>query len=168
MLAKPLIHHAICLPAPLCVSVGLSIPAAAADDPPSVIQLGPSQARIIDLPRPAGAVIVAEPTALSALLDSPQRLVLIPQRIAATSLTVLDQAGRIMLGAEVMISGRQGNSLRMTRGCTTAGDCLPSTVEVCADDCVTLPLLAEATPKPESGGSVASQPSAPTDASSSP
>jgi Flp pilus assembly secretin CpaC len=117
---------------------------AAAQETGSVIQLGPAQARIVELPRPAGAVIVAAPEALAAVLDSPQRLVLIPRQISATSLTVLDQSGTVMLQSSVIISGRNTNAMRVTRGCTGTGNCLPSSVEFCADDCVTLPILATA------------------------
>ena len=117
-----------------------------------VIRLGPAQSRIIDLPRPASAVIVAAPDALSALLDSPQRLVLIPRQISATSLPVLDSDGQPMLQSAVIISGRNSSSMRITRGCSALGNCLPSSVEYCAGDCVTLPLMATVPAAPSIGG----------------
>lgn len=121
------------------------------------IRLGPSQAHIIDLPRPAAAVIVAAPDALSALLDSPTRLVLIPRQISATSLTVLDDQGEPVLQSSVIISGRDKSTMRVTRGCTSLGNCLSSSVEYCAGDCVTLPLLTTAPPAATAGGTAPNQ-----------
>ncbi|MEM6901854.1 MAG: pilus assembly protein N-terminal domain-containing protein [Pseudomonadota bacterium] len=130
--------------------------AGATVEPPPVIRrilrLGPAQAEIIDLPRPAGAVIIAAPDTVSAVLDSPQRLLLIPRQLSATSLTVLDDQDRPMLEAQVIISGRNNRSLRVTRGCPTGSRCPQSTVEFCAGDCITLPLLATAPANPSING----------------
>ncbi|MBV6633382.1 MAG: pilus assembly protein N-terminal domain-containing protein [Alphaproteobacteria bacterium] len=117
-----------------------------------ILRLGPAQARIVELPRPAGAVIVAAPDTVSAVLDSPQRLLLIPRQLSATSLTVLDDLDRPMLEAQVIISGRNNRSLRVTRGCPTGSRCPESTVEFCAGDCITLPLLATAPANPSING----------------
>ena len=136
---------------------GADTPNAALEQSLDIIRLGPSQARIIDLPRPAAAVIVAAPDALSALLDSPTRMILIPRQISATSLTVLDEAGLPILESAVIISGRNNATTRVTRGCTASGNCLPSTVEYCAGDCVTLPLLTRAPQAASTGGTEPSQ-----------
>ena len=149
-------------PAAKSQSVGENVNVAsveALDQTIDIIRLGPSQARIIDLPRPAAAVIVAAPDALSALLDSPTRMILIPRQISATSLTVLDEAGLPILESAVIISGRNNATTRVTRGCTASGNCLPSTVEYCAGDCVTLPLLTAVPQAASTGGTEANQPS---------
>ena len=139
------------------MSTGADTANSALEQSIDIIRLGPSQARIIDLPRPAAAVIVAAPDALSALLDSPTRMILIPRQISATSLTVLDEAGQPILESAVIISGRNNATTRVIRGCTASGNCLPSTVEYCAGDCVTLPLLTRAPQAASTGGTEPTQ-----------
>lgn len=146
MLSKSFYRRQLTLGAILLTILVLMVPAArhALGQSRDVMQLGITEARIIELPRNAAAVVVSRPEAMNALLDTPRRLILIPRSVSATALTVIDERGRTILDADVMISGRDRQSVRVLRGCAGSGrGCAPSTVEFCADRCVTIGALSQ-------------------------
>lgn len=103
-----------------------------------VIQMAPSQAELLHLERPAGAVIVGNPAHVTAILDQPQLLVLIPGAMGATNLTILDQEGQILLSRQVIVNAKRAGHVTVHRACNGGqGEaCRPQVVLNCAHGCV--------------------------------
>lgn len=100
--------------------------------------LTPAKAEILRLPMEAGAVIVGNPDYISAILDSPQLLVLVPQREGATSLTVLDQRGNTIVNRDILISANSLGHVKITRGCRAGEDCQAPEILRCFGKCITI------------------------------
>ena len=110
---------------------------AAAREGGRAIQLAPGRAQVVPLPADAGAVVVGNPANLTAMLDTPRTMILVPHQPGITSLTVLDRKGETMLASDIVVSARQPGSLNIVRSCIgEAKDCKPVTTFYCGAGCV--------------------------------
>lgn len=105
----------------------------------SVITLNLATSTIINLDQPATTVLVANPQAVSAILDTPTRLVLMPLRATATHLTILNRDGHIIRDALIMVSPRREQAIMIDRHCVGGSGCPASTTHYCTDhECLDL------------------------------
>ncbi|GAB5388771.1 MAG: hypothetical protein Alpg2KO_17390 [Alphaproteobacteria bacterium] len=110
------------------------------------LTMQPSQSEIVRLPRDAASVIVANPAHLTAVLDQPDILVLIPNTPGRTSIIVLDEEGRSLYSRMVTVRTGRG-TVNVVRNCTDgAGDCAPVETLDCAPNCVSITYPEAATP----------------------
>lgn len=115
----------------------------------AAIKLSPTKAEILRLPRDAGTVIVGNPSYVSALLDSPKLVVLVPQQVGSTSLTILDQEGNVLIDQDILISPYETGQVKIKRGCLAGAACPSDEYYQCAENCV----LVQAMPVTSSGSS---------------
>jgi hypothetical protein len=110
---------------------------AVARDGARTIQLAPGRAQVVPLPDDAGAVVVGNPAHLTAMLDTPRTMILVPHQPGLTSLTVLDRSGRTMLATDIVVSARQPGSLNVVRSCVDGDkNCKAVTTFYCGAGCV--------------------------------
>ena len=104
-----------------------------------LIRLTPEQSELVKLDRAATSVIVGNPAHLSVLLDTPTLMVLVPRIPGATSLTVLDDVGEVIMQRHVIVGSPKQNYVRVRRSCANAGrgarDCQATSVYFCPDMC---------------------------------
>ncbi len=106
-----------------------------ADEIGDIIRLTSDKNMLLRLSQDAASVIVNNPTQLAVMLDSPRLMILMPRTPGATSLTVLDAKGQIILRKSVIISNVQTQYVRIRRMCSGDPDCRPSAYYYCPDGC---------------------------------
>lgn len=122
-----------------------TVPFARADN--DIITLNLAKSHIIDLPEPAGTILIANPAAVNAILDQPQRLILMPLQPTATHMTILNRQGGMMIDATIMVSPRREQAVMVDRHCTGTGGCPASSTHYCTDlECLDLSMRGTTTP----------------------
>ena len=117
----------------LCL-VGISSAIAFAE--PAPLELTMDQTQLIPLDKSAASVIVANPEHISVTLDNPRLLILTPHAAGATSLIVLDAAGKTILEQEVIVTNVQKKYVRIKRMCTgNDASCAAQSYDYCPDGC---------------------------------
>lgn len=137
--------------------LGIPIGEAFARDGVRAIQLAPGRAQVVPLPADAGAVVVGNPANLTAMLDTPRTMILVPHQPGVTSLTVLDRRGETMLASDIVVSAKQPGSVNVVRSCIgEAKGCKPVTTFYCGAGCVEL-TAPEAGKAPEPAASLGNE-----------
>lgn len=118
------------------------------------IHLMPSMAEILRLDGTAETVIVANPAHVIVQVANPETLILIPQAVGSTSLTVLGKEGDIIYDGAVVVSGIAPGNVTIRRGCgingANANGCLPTQHLQCAGG-ICEPTIATPGETPSSG-----------------
>lgn len=106
-----------------------------ADDAPFI--LSQDTPTIVNLPADAGSVLVGNPEHAQAVVENPRLVMLMPRRPGATSLTVLDTKGKLIMSRKVLVGGTtKTGTLRINRVCKpNDGSCNPTKVYNCAGRC---------------------------------
>ncbi len=123
------------MPAEMAFKKGLMIDTDAITHPP--LKMTPDKSEMIRLDAPAHSVIVGNPNHLSVIADSSLTLVLVPRAPGATYLTVLGQAGRVLMQRHVLVASPQEKYMRVRRSCASgkSADCQETSVFYCPDMC---------------------------------
>lgn len=98
------------------------------------IYLTPKESKIMDLDQSVGSVIVANPAHASVFLDTPQKVIILPQQPGATDFTLLNQAGNEILTRTIVVTERDTPLIRVRQICS-GDDCVGDTVYYCPDIC---------------------------------
>lgn len=116
----------------------------------NILRLTPDRTHIVRLEQDAASVIVANPMHAVVMLDSPRLLVVMPRQPGATTFTVLNSAGNVILEQDVVISGAQQHYVRVRRMCD-ANDrsCTPNSYFYCPDGCYEVSTVPGDTAPPE-------------------
>ena len=121
----------------IALIAAVPLDSAVAREAARAIQLAPGRAQVVPLPDDAGAVVVGNPAHLTAMLDTPRTMILVPHQPGLTSLTVLDRSGGTMLARDIVVSARQPGSLNVVRSCSDNDKgCKPVTTFYCGAGCV--------------------------------
>jgi hypothetical protein len=126
------------------------------------LRLTTNKDRLIRLDQDAASVIVNNPAHLVVMLDSPRLMILMPRQPGATSFTVLDGEGKVVLHKEVVVTNVQPDYVRIRRICSfsTDGTCAPSSYFYCPDGCYEVTSVGDAdnsnVPAPSAAPSAAS------------
>ncbi len=99
------------------------------------IRLSPDRTKVLRLRENAASVVVANPAHASVILDSPKLLILMPREPGATSFTVMNAEGKVLLERNIIVTGTQPQYVRVRRVCGNARDCAPSNYYYCPDGC---------------------------------
>jgi hypothetical protein len=99
------------------------------------LRLTTNKDKIIRLDQDAASVIVNNPEHAAVLLDSPRLLIVMPRQPGATSFSVLDNAGNVILKKEIIVTNVQPHYVRIRRMCNGGGDCAPVSYFYCPDGC---------------------------------
>ncbi len=111
------------------------------------LKLTPDKSELIRLPEKAGSIIIGNPDHLSILADSAKTLVLVPKLPGATSVTVLNMEGKLLLQRHVIVSSPKEKYVRIRKSCASGTEgCEATSVYYCPDMChkVTVPTLQDA------------------------
>jgi hypothetical protein len=120
---------------------------------PAPLELTMDKTRLVHLEQDAASVIVANPTHVSVSLENPRLLFLTPHEAGATSMIVLDAAGKTILEQELVVTNVQQKYVRVRRMCG-GGDasCAAQSYTYCPDGCY------EVTPVAGTGGGASPPP----------
>lgn len=111
------------------------------------LRLTMNKDQIIRLNQDAASVVVNNPAHAEVLLDSPRLLIVMPRAAGATSFTVLNAKGDIILRRDIIVTNVQPKYVRIRRMCTGSdASCVPAAYYYCPDGCY------EVTPVGTSGG----------------
>lgn len=101
-----------------------------------ILRLTTNKDKLIRLEKDAASVIVNNPEHAQVLLDSPRLLIVMPRQPGATSFSVLDGAGNVILHKEIIVSNVESHYVRIRRMCT-GGDasCAPTSYFYCPNGC---------------------------------
>lgn len=114
----------------------LSFAAPAFAQTEGTINVAPDKPEILRLDQEAASVIVGSPKYASVTLDSPTTLLIMPRAQGATSLTVLNKEGEIIMERRLIVGGPQDKYVRIRRACTAEmAGCMPSQLYYCPDGC---------------------------------
>jgi len=102
---------------------------------PAPLEITMDQTRLVRLHQDAASVIVANPEHVSVSLDNPRLLMLTPHQAGATSMIVLDAAGKTILERDIIITNVQQNYVRIRRMCTGNDGCAAKSYAYCPDGC---------------------------------
>jgi len=108
------------------------------DDTHPPLRLTPDKSEIVRLEEDAISVIVGNPDHLGILMDDSRLLILVPRQPGATYLTVLNQAGQVIMQRHVLVSVANQNYIRIRRSCGGAAGnaaCEDTTVYYCDGMC---------------------------------
>lgn len=111
------------------------------------IRITPDKTHIVRLDRNAASVIVANPAHAEIVLDTPRLLVIMPRSPGATSFTVLDAEGEVIMEKNVIVAAAaQPSYVRIRRVCLSQDtNCRPTTYHYCPDGCYDINPVAAAT-----------------------
>lgn len=105
-------------------------------DTDPMIRLTPDKSELVRLDRDAVSVVVGNPTHLSVLLDTPRMLILVPKVPGATSFTVLDEAGNVVMQRHALVAAPKDKYVRIRRSCPAGStNCRATSVYFCPDIC---------------------------------
>ena len=100
------------------------------------LRLTTDKNKLIRLDKDAASVIVNTPEHASVMLDSPRLLIVMPRQPGATSFSVLDAKGSVLLHKEIIVSNVQRNYVRIRRMCTgNDAGCAPTSYFYCPNGC---------------------------------
>lgn len=101
------------------------------------VRLTPDKSEIITLDGKASTIIVGNPTHLSIMADSAERLVLVPRTPGATYFSVLDKNGKVIMQRHVIVASPKEKYMRIRKSCagSDADSCNPTQVYYCPDMC---------------------------------
>ncbi len=113
-----------------------------------ILRLTSNKDRIIRLDQDAASVIVNNPAHASVVLDSPRLLIVMPRAPGATSFSVLNAAGDVILHKNIVVTNVEKKYVRVRRICGAGTDasCVPTAYFYCPDGCY------EVTPVENTGG----------------
>lgn len=101
-----------------------------------IIAVSPDKPEIVRLESDAASIIVGSPKFASVTLDNPRTMLVIPRAEGATSLTVLNSEGDIILEKSIVVGGPKENYVRIRRACpSNLGGCVSSQTYYCPDGC---------------------------------
>lgn len=101
----------------------------------NILRLTPDRTHIVRLEDDAASVIVTNPAHATVMLDSPRLLVVMPRQPGATTFTVLNGKGDIILEQDVIVTGSQARYVRIRRMCGNEPNCMPNAYFYCPDGC---------------------------------
>jgi Flp pilus assembly secretin CpaC len=107
-------------------------------DTDSMIRLTPDKSELVRLDQDAVSVVVGNPTHLSVLLDTPRLLILVPKAPGATSFSVLDGKGQVIMQRHAIVAAPKEKYVRIRRSCSgsnNSADCRQTSVYFCPDIC---------------------------------
>lgn len=91
---------------------------------------------LVRLEQNAASVIVNNPEHAAIMLDSPRLLIVMPRQPGATSFTVLNDGGDIILQKDIIVTNAQPQYVRIRRMCGSGdSSCLPTAYYYCPDGC---------------------------------
>lgn len=130
--------------------------ALAADD--EALHLTMNKDELVRLDQDAASVIVNNPAHAEVTLDSPRLLIVMPRAPGATSFTVLNAKGAVILTRDIIVSGTQApRHVRVRRICQgNDASCVPSAYYYCPDGCYEITPVGQA--GPQAGGAPAPAP----------
>ncbi len=99
------------------------------------LRLTPDKSEIVRLEEDAVSIIVGNPDHLGILMDDSRLLILVPRQPGATYLTVLNQAGQVIMQRHVIVSVANQNYIRIRRSCGNDSACQQTTVYYCDGMC---------------------------------
>lgn len=106
------------------------------DDKDDALRITSNKDLLLRLDKDAAAVIVNNPETVSIMLDSPRLLILMPRKPGATSFTVLDGNGDLVMQRDVIVSNVQSKYVRIRKMCNGADtSCQPAAYYYCPDGC---------------------------------
>ncbi len=147
-------------------------PAAVNNNEDGIIRLTPDRTHLVRLQEDASSVIVTNPAHASVMLDSPRLLVVMPREPGATSFTVLNTKGDVILEQDVIVSAVQKRYVRVRRMCGNSDPtCTRNAYFYCPDGCyevMTVPGDEDAGNIPEIAGSMQPQAANPNNNSGAP
>lgn len=124
---------------------------------PAPLEMTMDKTQLLRLDQDAASVIVANPEHLSVDLDNARLLMLTPLQAGATSIIVLDAAGKVILERDVLITNVQNKYVRVKRICAGSdSSCAATSYTYCPDGCYEVTPVATG-----AGGGAAPPPTAP-------
>lgn len=133
----------------------------------AALRLTMNKDQIIRLNQDAASVIVNNPAHAEVLLDSPRLLIVMPRAPGATSFTVLNSAGDIILRRDIIVASTEPKYVRIRRMCNgNDASCIPAAYYYCPDGCYEVTPVGETAsggnvPPPANGAGGAASPSQP-------
>lgn len=101
-----------------------------------IIAVSPDKPEIVKLDVDAASIIVGSPKYASVTLDNPRTMLVIPRAEGATSLTVLNSDGEIVMEKSIIVGGPKEKYVRIRRACPeNLGGCMSSQTFYCPDGC---------------------------------
>ncbi len=101
-----------------------------------VIAVSPDKPEIVRLDVDAASIIVGSPKFASVTLDNPRTMLVIPRSEGATSLTVLNSDGDVVLEKSIIVGGPKEQYVRIRRACPASmAGCVMSQTYYCPDGC---------------------------------
>lgn len=101
------------------------------------LNITPDKSALIRLKEDAATILIGNPTHVSILAENARTLVVIPQEAGASSFTVLNKDGQIIMQRHVIIAAPANNYIRIRRSCagSKSDDCQQTSVFYCPDMC---------------------------------
>lgn len=100
------------------------------------INVSPDKPEIVNLNVEAASIIVGSPRFASVTLDTPETLLIIPRAVGATSLTVLNNRGEIVLERQIVVGAPKDQYVRIRRACPAdLSGCVASQTYYCDNGC---------------------------------
>ncbi len=100
------------------------------------IAVSPDKPEIVKLDADAASIIIGSPKYASVTLDNPRTMLIIPRAEGATSLTVLNADGDIILEKSIIVGGPKDKYVRIRRACpANLSGCVSSQTFYCPDGC---------------------------------
>ncbi len=125
----------------LLLLLSFAFPVLAAETPvitgdEAFIHIAPDKPAILRLEEDAASVVVGSPKFASVTMDNPRTLLIMPRAEGATSLTVLNGEGQIVMEKRIIVGGAAEKYVRIRRACTsTMAGCRNSQIYYCPDGC---------------------------------
>ena len=120
------------------------------------LRLTTDKNKLIRLEKEAASVIVNNPEHAQVMLDSPRLLIVMPRQPGATSFSVLDARGNVILHKEIIVTNVTPHYVRIRRMCSgNDASCAPSSYFYCPNGCYEVTAVGEG-----SGGGVPPPPAA--------
>ncbi len=98
------------------------------------IHLTMDRSELIRLDRNAASIIVGNPAHANVLMDSSDRLVIVPRAPGATHFTVLDQGGEVILQRHIIVAAPKENYIRVRAASCGEDDCVKTANYYCETD----------------------------------
>lgn len=100
------------------------------------VRLTPDKSEMIDLGEKARSVIVGNEAHVRVIMDSPQRLIIIPRAPGATFFSVIGEDGKVIMQRHAIVAAPKDKYVRVRRSCVNAsGSCEETSVYYCPGMC---------------------------------
>ncbi|MDB5490399.1 MAG: hypothetical protein JWO78_248 [Micavibrio sp.] len=100
------------------------------------LNLSADRAELVRLDTEASSVIVGNPETVNIQMENRKLLVLTPAKAGATYLSVLDDAGNVVMQRHIIVSSPKNNYIRIRRSCNgSAKNCQQTSVYYCPGMC---------------------------------